>query len=75
MDTEHSLRARIQELEDAIKKHRAAVGHDLCWENDDELHSVLKDGVVVNHTRPTKSEFMTRCEQYCDSRKAPSGDK
>lgn len=62
------LRARVAELEKAIKKHRSKTGHDLCWENDEELWSVLRDRARVRHEVPPWDEFMTRCAAYRKSR-------
>lgn len=50
--------------QNAIKKHREQTGHNMCWENDEELWSVLKDGIVIDHTPPNWCEFMTKCAQY-----------
>lgn len=58
------LQARIRELEAAIKKHRRRTGHNMCWENDEELWSVLKDGKKFDHTPPPWPEFMRRCALY-----------
>jgi len=58
-----------KKLRDAIEKHRAQTGHNMCWENDEELWSVLGDSVSFDHTKPDRKEFLKRCEQYCDSRK------
>jgi hypothetical protein len=65
-----STRIRIRELEDAIRKHRSATGHDMCWENDVELWSVLKDNVKMDHTPPPWPEFMKRCAAYRASKDA-----
>lgn len=62
--TEVELRARVAELEAAIRKHREATGHEMCWENDEELWSTLGDGVVIDHTPPPWCEFMQRCAEY-----------
>lgn len=55
---------RIKQLEDAIRKHRAQTGHDMCWENDEELWQALGDGVDIDHTPPPWCEFMHRCAAY-----------
>lgn len=55
---------RIQELEAAIRKHRQATSHDMCWENDVELWGVLKDSPKMDHTPPPWCEFMQRCAAY-----------
>ena len=55
-------------LEDSIKKHREQTGHNMCWENDQELWSVLNDGVKTDHTPPKWDEFMIKCVEYRKSR-------
>ena len=62
--TPDELEARVAALESAIRKHRAAQGHELCWENDDELWSALGDGVTADRRVPPWPEFMTRCAAY-----------
>lgn len=63
------LKVRIQELETAIKKHRSQTGHHLCWENDYELWSVLKDKKGPStHRVPPWDEFMKNCAAYRKSR-------
>jgi hypothetical protein len=62
------LTRRVAELERAIKRHRSRTGHDLCWENDEELWRVLGDGARVRHHVPPWDEFMTKCAQYRKSR-------
>lgn len=61
---EEALKQRVRELEDAIRKHREQTGHNMCWENDEELWAVLKDGVKIDHTAPPWQEFMTKCAAY-----------
>ena len=58
----------IKKLEDAIKDHRAQTGHNMCWENDQKLWSVLNDNVKLNHTPPDWDEFITKCVEYRKSR-------
>lgn len=65
-----SLSVANLKLGDAIRKHREQTGHNMCWENDEELWSVLNDGVNINHTRPPREEFLLKCKEYCDSRQA-----
>lgn len=62
------LEERDGALEKAIRKHRDQTGHNLCWENDEELWSVLADGVKIDHTPPPWGEFMTKCAAYRESR-------
>lgn len=64
----NQLKKRVKELENAIKKHRKQTGHNMCWENDEELWSVLKDGKKFNHKPPPWDEFITRCAAYRKSR-------
>lgn len=59
---------RIKELEAAIKKHREQTGHEMCWENDEELWAVLGDDVKVDHTPPEWCEFIQKCAEYRKSR-------
>lgn len=63
---------RLARLEAAIRRHRAAQGHDLCWENDIELWSALGDGVQVDRQVPPWPEFMSRCAAYRASFDKPS---
>lgn len=63
-----ALKGRIRTLESAIRKHRRQTGHDLCWENDEELWSVLPDSKAYDHTPPPWEEFIQRCAAYRKSR-------
>jgi hypothetical protein len=58
------LEERVNELTAAIYKHREQTGHNMCWENDEELWAVLNDGVKIDHTAPNWCEFMTKCAEY-----------
>lgn len=58
----------IDKLEDAIRNHRSKTGHEMCWENDEELWAVLGDNVEIDHTPPEWCEFMTKCAEYRKSR-------
>jgi 8-oxo-dGTP diphosphatase len=62
------LKRRVEELEAAIRKHREATGHNMCWENDEELWAVLADGVVLDHTAPEHCEFFRKCIEYRESK-------
>jgi len=62
---------RIQQLEDAIRKHREQTGNNMCWENDEELWAILGDGVKIDHTVPSWPEFMTKCAAYRASKDNP----
>ncbi len=70
--TIHQLKQRIKILETAIRKHRKQTGHGLCWENDEELWTVLQDQVSIDHTPPPWEEFMKRCASYRQSRERSS---
>jgi len=63
-----ALKKRVRVLEKAIKKHREQTGHNMCWENDEELWAILGDGVRLDHTPPPWGEFMTRCAAYRQSK-------
>lgn len=63
------LQERVNVLEDAIRTHRDAQGHSLCWLNDYELYSVLNEADVDNRdTLPPRDEFLTNCAKYYESR-------
>lgn len=66
------LSARVRELEAAIEKHFSqSVGQAQCWENDEELWSVLNDGTVRKYPHsetPSYEEMMAECDKYCRSR-------
>jgi hypothetical protein len=65
-----NLRDRIDELEDAIKKHRLKTRIDRCTCNDEELWMVLNDG-DSNYPHETTlpcDKFMEGCLEYWRSR-------
>jgi hypothetical protein len=64
-----TLQARVLELENAIRKHASATGHNLCWENDVQLWSVIGITDYPHHTLPEQGEFEDNCKQYYESRK------
>lgn len=63
-DTINALYQRVQKLENAIRKHRDASGHDLCWENDIELWSVLDGECVPRKEVPSWCDFIQNCAKY-----------
>jgi hypothetical protein len=73
------LKARIEELEEAIRKHRDQTGNNLCWENDRELWSILSDTPDTlrypHETLPDQEEFLTNCQRYYASRLCQLGRK
>lgn len=60
---------RITQLEEAIRKHRDAKGHDRCFENDLELYKLLPEGLSEDYTTklPSKEEFLEGCSNYYQS--------
>ena len=64
LDIIAKLHLKINKLEDAIRKHREQTGHNMCWENDEELWATLEDGIKIDHTTPDWCEFMNRCVEY-----------
>jgi hypothetical protein len=64
LNVEDTSAKRIKELEDAIRKHRNATGHEMCWENDEELWLILKDNICIDHKPPEWCEFMKKCAEY-----------
>ena len=62
--TDEPPEERADRLEAAIRKHRSAQGQDLCWLNDVELWSALRDGVSVDRQVPSWPEFMAGCVRY-----------
>jgi hypothetical protein len=65
-----NLKGRIDELEDAIKKHRLKSFVDRCWINDEELWRVLNDGDsdYPHETTIPCDKFMEGCLEYWRSR-------
>lgn len=64
-----TLRARVEELENAIRVHRDAHGNEMCWINDSELYEILHEDTVDNRTTlPPREEFLGNCEKYYESR-------
>lgn len=65
------MQMRIEELETAIRRHRDATGHQMCWENDHELWAVL-GGDPPDRVPPPLPEFMQCCAAYWQSRQQTS---
>jgi|CXWL01.1.fsa_nt_gi hypothetical protein len=68
LDIHGMTRARLKEeilrLRAAIRKHRDATGHDLCWYQP-ELWSLLPEPPPVHAgAAPSWAEFISRCAQY-----------
>lgn len=59
---------RIQELEDAIRKHRDQKGDDRCWMDDQELYAVLNDGNLGDNTVGDQEKMLKNCQRYVQLR-------
>lgn len=47
----------------AVVAHHAKRGHELCWQNDDDLYAVF--GLIPpNRELPPRAEFSRRCKEY-----------
>lgn len=64
-------KTRVEELEDAIRKHRDQKGDDRCWMDDQELYAVLRDGVVADQRLPPEKEMLENCKRYIKLRRHP----
>jgi hypothetical protein len=62
MDRERLL-AEARKMRAAIRAHRDAEGHDLCWHQPD-LWSLLPDTVTVEKAVPDWPQFMRGCIAY-----------
>lgn len=58
------LKQGFQLLRDAVRKHRDAKGHDLCWLNNTELYQLLPEQPKVDPQIPPWPEFMDGCVRY-----------
>jgi hypothetical protein len=58
----------ILRLRNAIRHHREQTGHQMCWENDEELWKVLDDQTKITHAVPSWPEFMQKCVEYRKSK-------
>ena len=53
-------------LRNAIRKHRDATGHELCWHHPD-LWSLLPEGTPPSIAVPAWPQFMRGCIRYRQS--------
>ena len=60
------LVAEVTRLRDAIRKHRDATGHELCWHHPD-LWSLLPEGTFPTIAVPAWPQFMRGCIRYRQS--------
>ena len=60
------LITEAKKLRDAIRKHRDATGHALCWHHPD-LWSLLPEGTTPAIVVPAWPQFMRGCVGYRQS--------
>jgi hypothetical protein len=60
------LIAEVVKLRTAIRKHRDATGHELCWHHPD-LWSLLPEGTSPTIAVPAWPQFMRGCVMYRQS--------
>ena len=60
------LVAEVKKLRAAIRAHRDAKGHNLCWYVP-ELWNTLPESEHLDPQPPPKDEFLRCCEEYRDS--------
>jgi hypothetical protein len=71
-DYVYLLARDVQELRNAIRKHRDERGHDRCWLDDQELYKALPEGLQGDSKLPPKEEFIKNCHRYWEHRQDPS---
>jgi len=67
-----ALVAEVLRLRRAIREHRDATGHDLCWHHPD-LWSLLPEKVEPSVAVPAWPQFMRGCVAYRQSLDAQAG--
>jgi hypothetical protein len=60
------LKREVLKLQEGIRKHRDASGHDLCWYVP-ELWDLLPDKMDSRPQIPPMDEFLHCCRQYRES--------
>jgi|SRR5271156_5825278 len=60
------LKKEVTKLQDGIRQHRDASGHNLCWYVP-ELWDLLPDKKEIKLLAPPKDEFLSCCRIYRDS--------
>lgn len=58
-----ALRAEVQRLRTAIREHRDASGHNLCWHHP-EMWGLLPEKPQPEIAVPEWSDFMRGCVRY-----------
>jgi len=61
-----ALISEVKKLRSAIREHRDATGHDLCWYYP-EMWSLLPEGFDIKIAVPPWPEFMRGCIRYRQS--------
>ena len=64
--TREQLVAEVQRLRDAIRRHRDATGHELCWHHP-ELWGLLPEATDPLPTVPDWPQFLQGCIRYRQS--------
>lgn len=62
------LRARVGELEEAIKSHRSQKADDRCIFDDDELYKVLGDNIKCDRQVGSKEAMLENCKKFIEKR-------
>lgn len=62
----NQLVAEVKKLRSAIRSHRDASGHDLCWHHPD-LWALLPEKVAPSLEIPAWPQFMRGCIKYRQS--------
>ena len=70
------LEAEVKRLRSAIRSHRDATGHELCWHHP-QLWSVLPEKIDPVISVPPWPQFMRGCVRYRQSldEQAPSAER
>lgn len=65
-----ALGEEVLRLREVIRLHHSRTGHEMCFENDEELWSAVPDLPKLDHFPPAWCEFMQKCAQYRASKDA-----
>ena len=64
--TREELVAEVLRLREAIRKHRDASGHELCWHHPD-LWGLLPESALSTPSVPDWPQFLEGCIRYRQS--------
>lgn len=56
----------IEDLRNAIRKHRDQKNDDRCWMDDEELYAVLPEKTPTNTALTPKPVFLESCRRFCE---------